>query len=423
MEEYDSSDHAPGSARRAVLIVDDEVTFRRSLAEGISLLSGDRYQPVCVGSVDQALALLRNRQFAALVTDIRMPGKDGLQLLLEMKRHSIRVPTLVTTAYGSPAVHAQAARSGAIRYIEKPFPLEQLIDFLDGVMESASAGRVKTLDLIEVVEMLCMGGRDIRVGVRTRDLQGSIFIKSGEIVHAVVGDRTGGDVLLELLALPQSQISTDPGEEPPAVTINQPWRELTEEAWRRRTLALPPRPLVAPTPVLTRQEEAPAERAIDEYPEESGSGTEVAQEAPAPAEHPGPQTEPFWASVAMGDLAARLGSALGLIRAPVTVRLDDAEHAGVLLVIQGSDRVGSALGAGALLGAVVKTADATMVYAPTGEFLATKAICVGPSLPERRLYGLAKGLCPSGLGPADTTRWRSLTKEENQEQGGTNGAP
>lgn len=428
MDDQDITEQATGSTtRHAVLIVDDEVTFRRSLAEGISLLSGERYQPVCVGSVDQAMALLRNRQFAALVTDIRMPGKDGLQLLLEMKRQSIRVPTLVTTAYGSPAVHAQAARSGAVRYIEKPFPLEHLMGFLDTVTSGAGSGRVRTLDLIEVVEMLCMGGRDIRVGVRTRDVQGSIYIKGGEIVHASIGDRAGADVLLELLALPQPQVSTDPGEEAPEITIEQAWRDLTEEAWRSRTVAAPSRAMAAPEETCTQMEDKEpvgkqAEEPSGESPAtEPVSADENPQEEAEPAGHPLSPTRSFWVDVASSDLAARMGATLGLIRTPAPIRLDDAHEASTRLVIEGSTRVGIALGAGAFLGCAVKTLDATMVYAPTDELTVLEAICVAPSLPERRLYLLAKALRPSGLEAANSSRWASRVEEGRHGEGGTRG--
>lgn len=379
----DISDEAFDPSRHAVLIVDDEVTFRRALAEGISLLSGERYQPVCAGSVDEALSLLKSRPFAALVTDIRMPGKDGLQLLLEMKRQSLRVPTLVTTAYGSPSVHAQAARSGAVRYIEKPFPLEHLIEFLDGAISHAQSGRAQTLDLIEVVEMLCMGRRDMRVGVRTRDVQGSIFIKDGEIVHAESGDRVGTDVLLELLALPQAQISTDPGEQAPAVTISQPWRELTEEAWRRRTLAAAPvRRAAGPAPAPPKP--AAAARELPRYA--------PVREAPVVS---GPC---FWAEVASSAIVERLSSMPGLVHPPEQIDLDDAHHAPVLLSFDGSRRAGQSLRAGLLMGVVVKTPNATLVYVPIDDLHAVRAACHGPALPERRLFSVARALHPTWKG-------------------------
>ena len=418
MDEQDPMEDVPDPSRYAVLIVDDEATFRLSLAEGLSLLRGDKYKPVCVGSVDQAMARLREGKFAALVTDIRMPGKDGLQLLLEMKRQSIRVPTLVTTAYGSPAVHAQAARSGAVRYIEKPFPLEHLIDFLDAATSDEGIGRARSLDLIEVVEMLCMGGKDMRVGIRTRDIQGSIYIHGGEIVHAATQDRAGVEVLLELLSLPQPQISTAPGEEAPEITIDQPWRDLTEEAWRRRTLGVP------------KSVSAPGEETI--------AGPDVAASLPEPLTEPRPESasmeirpvvrapepEPqvseqwFWADAA-SDVVDRMSTLLSPVRPPEVVALDSGQAVSILHAIAVGQHAGRALTAGLLLGCVLKVRGGAQVFVPTDGLHAVRAACHGPALPERRLYSLARELRPSWR--AEMSRWRTYASSRDHQSGGAHG--
>ncbi len=372
-----------GEGPSYVLLVDDEETFRRSLAEGISLLSGGRFEPVGVGSVDEALQALQTRPFTALVTDIRMPGKDGLQLLLEMKRRSIRVPTLVITAYGSPAVHAQAARSGAVRYIEKPFPLEHLMDFLEYAAAQAGTERVRTLDLIEVVEMLCLGGRDMKVGVRTRDVQGTIFVKGGEIVHCETDDhRTGVDVLMELFALPSPQISTTPGEEPLAITIDQPWRELTEEAWRRRTLARP----VPPLP--PRRKEPLVPPPIEEEPSLEEAVREVAQ-----APEPGLAEEAavwFWERTSPQELVEELTAFPGVVRPGEVVGLDERRAALALHTIATGLRLCDALGAGLLLGVTVRKPGGTQVIVPIDDLHAAWVTCHAPAVPERRLYARAR---------------------------------
>jgi FixJ family two-component response regulator len=224
-------------AALTVLIVDDEETLRRSLAEGLSLLSDDKYEPVCVASVAEALELLAEKEFAAVVTDLRMPDKDGLQLLFEMRKKTIDVPTIVMTAYGSPSVHAQAAKRGAVRYIEKPFQLEELIEFLDEITgELERPLKKSSMDIIDVVELLCIGDKDMGVVARTLGEEGVVYIRGGEIVHAEFRKLHGMKALFELFSRIDAQISTNPELEPDAITINQPWQELTEEAWRRRTM-------------------------------------------------------------------------------------------------------------------------------------------------------------------------------------------
>lgn len=103
----------------AVLFVDDEVTSRKWFARAF----GDEFTVVTAGSVAEALAVLseRGNEFAVLVTDYRMPERDGMKLLQAVQRDYRHLVRLLATAYAGKEVAIAAVNLGKVlRILEKP---------------------------------------------------------------------------------------------------------------------------------------------------------------------------------------------------------------------------------------------------------------------------------------------------------------
>jgi two-component system response regulator HydG len=115
-----------------VLVVDDELEMAETLADGLA----DRgYAAVAVSSGQEALARLAAESFDALVTDLRMPSVDGLDLLAAARRAAPDLPVLVMTAYGAVDSAIESIRQGASHYLTKPFKLDELAVFLGRAIE------------------------------------------------------------------------------------------------------------------------------------------------------------------------------------------------------------------------------------------------------------------------------------------------
>ena len=110
-------------ASERILIVDDEDGMRRLLSR---VLTREGYDTVAVGSGAEALRLVANERFDLVVTDIKMPEMDGLQLLEELKEYEPSLLVIVITAYGTIENAVQALRSGAYDYIAKPFENDEI---------------------------------------------------------------------------------------------------------------------------------------------------------------------------------------------------------------------------------------------------------------------------------------------------------
>ncbi|MDT8440989.1 MAG: sigma-54 dependent transcriptional regulator [Desulfuromonadales bacterium] len=106
-----------------LLIVDDEEGMRRLL---VKVLTRAGYETVVAGSGAEALRQVAADRFDLVVTDIKMPEMDGLQLLRELKDYEPSLPVIVMTAYGTVENAVEALRAGAYDYIAKPFETDEL---------------------------------------------------------------------------------------------------------------------------------------------------------------------------------------------------------------------------------------------------------------------------------------------------------
>ena len=106
-----------------ILVVDDEMNARSALVE---LLSEEGY--VVESAADGFKALGKAAEFAPdlVLTDLKMPGMDGLQLVARLREGDPDLPVVVMTAFGEVETAARAMRSGARDYLAKPVNVEEL---------------------------------------------------------------------------------------------------------------------------------------------------------------------------------------------------------------------------------------------------------------------------------------------------------
>ena len=109
--------------KASVLIAEDEAQARESLR---ALLEDEGYQVLCASDGMEASRILSQSTVEAALIDIRMPFKDGLTLLRELKEYPGPPAVLIMTAYGTSALAIEAMALGAFDYITKPLDFEEL---------------------------------------------------------------------------------------------------------------------------------------------------------------------------------------------------------------------------------------------------------------------------------------------------------
>ena len=121
-----------GRRRPRVLIVDDNFEMARAISEGLIDRS---YDAVAVGGGRDAIDRLTAERFDALVTDLRMPRVDGMELLATSRRLDPERPVIVMTAYSAIDTAVESIRQGAYHYLTKPFKQDELVIFLERALE------------------------------------------------------------------------------------------------------------------------------------------------------------------------------------------------------------------------------------------------------------------------------------------------
>ncbi len=118
----------------AVLLVDDDESFRRVQEYQLTQAG---YEVTSCGDAPGALASFQERLHDVVVTDVRMPGLDGLELLARLKAVSPETPVVVVTGHGTIETAVEAMKQGAFDFLTKPFPRDQLRLTLQRALELA----------------------------------------------------------------------------------------------------------------------------------------------------------------------------------------------------------------------------------------------------------------------------------------------
>ncbi|MDP1966073.1 MAG: response regulator FixJ [Reyranella sp.] len=117
---------------QVVHVIDDDVDVRQSLA---FLLSTAGLAVRVHESAVAFLAALPNAQDGCIVTDVRMPDMDGLELQRRLRANKIGLPVIVMTGHGDVALAVEAMKAGAVDFIEKPFDDEVLLGAIRSALE------------------------------------------------------------------------------------------------------------------------------------------------------------------------------------------------------------------------------------------------------------------------------------------------
>src|SRR6266508_5759408 len=136
--------------RGKLLVVDDEVELMRALCES---LAEEGFEVHGLSDPARAPAALREGEFDVLLSDLMMPGTDGIQLLREGLQIDPNLVGIIMTGQGTIQTAVEAMKAGAFDYILKPFRLQQVMPVLDRALEVRRL-RTEVVRLRRVLEAL-----------------------------------------------------------------------------------------------------------------------------------------------------------------------------------------------------------------------------------------------------------------------------
>jgi DNA-binding NtrC family response regulator len=118
-----------------ILIVDDDLALLEALPEAVNLRIAAIQVETC-DSAASAVDRIEASDYDAIVTDIKMPGMDGLALLSAIKKIRPATPTLLITGHGESDLRLRALEGGAYEYISKPIDRDAFISSLERAIRS-----------------------------------------------------------------------------------------------------------------------------------------------------------------------------------------------------------------------------------------------------------------------------------------------
>ncbi|GJI96818.1 sigma-54-dependent Fis family transcriptional regulator [Duganella caerulea] len=204
-------------------MIEDEAALRLATSQTLEL--GGFSVQACA-SAEEALALLRADYPGVIVTDVRLPGRSGLELLAQAAALDAELPVIVVTGHGDVEMAVSAMRSGAYDFIEKPFAAERLLDAVRRAQERRRlvlenrqlrsdraqhpdmpdlVGRSAAIEQLKVlIRNIAPAGVDVLINGQT----GTGKEVAARLLHAASG-RKGNFVAINCGALPESVFESE----------------------------------------------------------------------------------------------------------------------------------------------------------------------------------------------------------------------
>ncbi len=115
-----------------IFFLDDEPTVRKVVKE---TLENSHFTVSCFGNPIECLAQLRSKRCDLLITDLKMPEKDGIELITDVQHLAPWVPVLMITGYGDIPTAVKAVKAGAVDFIEKPLDKKNFVSMIKSILK------------------------------------------------------------------------------------------------------------------------------------------------------------------------------------------------------------------------------------------------------------------------------------------------
>jgi CheY-like chemotaxis protein len=202
----------------SVLIVDDDATFRTTIGRD---LADQGFVVSLAQNAAEAADILAAEAVDILLTDLRMPGADGIDLLDRVRTLSPRTRAILMSGFASARDYQRALECGAVRVLCKPFTSAELLQAIRQAIdcETGFRGSIHGLSLIDLLQMFHFARRSLAIVVDGW-APGHVYLEEGRIIHAVYQEHVGVAALRAILAMPAGSLRTMvlPAETPHSIT-------------------------------------------------------------------------------------------------------------------------------------------------------------------------------------------------------------
>lgn len=222
-------------ARHKILLLDDDPDLLEMYREILSGLSSEPEIHTATSGA-RAMALLEAHPFRMLISDLKMPKMDGLQVLSIVRRKYPELRTVVLTSVADEQFRSRVYALGVDLFWQKPGTEEEIKAFrecieslLDRNTEAGFRG-VQSKSLVDIIQLECISHSSSVLRITNGPLTGKIWINSGELVDAETDGARGEEAFQKILAWRSGNFETLPAEPARARTIFKSYNALLLES-------------------------------------------------------------------------------------------------------------------------------------------------------------------------------------------------
>ena len=179
-----------------IFFLDDEPTVRKVVKETLEV---SNFKVSCFGNPIECLARLRSKKCDLLITDLKMPEKDGIELLMDVKHLAPWVPVLMITGYGDIPTAVKAMKAGAVDFIEKPLEKKSFVRKIKSILKTnvsthPDLGDSLTRTETKILQLVLDGMSNKEISVLLHRSARTIEVHRSHIMH-----KLGVDNLVDLV--------------------------------------------------------------------------------------------------------------------------------------------------------------------------------------------------------------------------------
>lgn len=186
-----------------VMLVDDDVSFLENMKDGLEY-SIKNIKIITHTNAEDAWKSLTKNDVSLLITDQKLPGMSGTELVTLVDKKYPSIPIILITAYGTPNLKYRAMDTGAIKFLDKPIDLQEMIKEVKKGLELSrdDLTSIRKMSLATVLELISMEKKTASVVVKksNENKSGRIWFREGNLIDAEIDDLVGIEAVFEMLS-------------------------------------------------------------------------------------------------------------------------------------------------------------------------------------------------------------------------------
>lgn len=228
----------PVLTNKLVLLVEDESALLRGMQ---AWLRDNEYGFAVMIASDgkEALGLVERYRPDLVVSDIRMPGMDGLELLLACRKRFPSLRFIVVSAFGTPDTEQRFLQHGAVRFLHKPVEMtlleHSIVEVLNQQPNEPRSGFLHGISVTGFLQLLSVERKTVALRlIHPAGQSGVLYLEDGNLVHAESEHSKGEDAAMIILAWDDAEMWLESLRSAPAHTIDRSLTGIIMEAMRLR---------------------------------------------------------------------------------------------------------------------------------------------------------------------------------------------